>query len=181
MQEMIDQLLDFSRVKMGDGLPIELHETRLDELCGTVLEELEASFPGTRIVLDCAEEISGMWDPNRLSEVLSNLVGNAAQHGDGAEVTVTLRRVGDEATVAVHNFGAPIPDEVLPHLFEPFRRGRPESKGGGLGLGLYIARQIVRSHGGDLTVFSSATAGTTFTVRMPLRPAARLRNSGPPS
>ncbi|MFL5264941.1 MAG: sensor histidine kinase, partial [Anaeromyxobacteraceae bacterium] len=104
----------------------------------------------------------------RLAQVLSNLVGNALQHGGGTPVQVALAGGEAEVVVTVHNGGPPVPAELLPEVFEPFRRGAaPRAEGGSVGLGLFIVREIVRAHGGAVEVHSSADAGTTFTVRLP--------------
>ena len=98
---------------------------------------------------------------------MSNLVGNAIQHGGGTPVTLTAQEDGDEVTLAVHNGGPPIPPKVMPLVFEPLARGRGEGEGHSIGLGLFIARAIVSAHGGNIQVRSSADAGTTFTVTLP--------------
>jgi signal transduction histidine kinase len=102
--------------------------------------------------------------------VVTNLVGNAIQHGGGTPVTLTGHEDGEWATLAVHNGGAPIPSEMLAFVFEPLARGHGEHAGGSIGLGLFIARTIVSAHSGDIQVRSSAEAGTTFTVKLPKAP-----------
>lgn len=170
MSRMITQLLDRSRGRMGGGIPVELvEETSLSAVCRQAIEELEVARPGRVIVYDEIAPVTGCFDGDRLGEVVSNLVGNALQHGAvGSAVTVRLRVIGDEAVLDVHNLGAPIPEHVFPHLFDPFRRGKRETKSSSLGLGLYIAREIVVAHGGTLTVTSTAEDGTRFTARLPL-------------
>ena len=116
-----------------------------------------------RIGLSLAGDLQGEWDPARMYQVLSNLIGNATRFGDGkAEVSADGR--SETVEIAVHNDGPPIPAEVLPLIFEPFNRG--PDKGAGLGLGLYIAREIVRSHDGEIAARSSIEGGTTFTIRL---------------
>ena len=113
--------------------------------------------------------MTGMWDPDRLAEVLSNLVGNAIEYAaPGTDVSVKVRAAGAEVVVEVANQGAPIPEDVHPFIFEPFRRARPREKSaaGNLGLGLYIAHQIVLAHGGTLEAHSG-DGSTTFMIRMP--------------
>jgi signal transduction histidine kinase len=99
--------------------------------------------------------------------VVSNLVGNAIQHGGGTGVTLIAHGDGDFVTLAVHNGGSPIPPDVLPFVFEPLARGSGDSAGHSIGLGLFIARAIVSAHGGNIQVSSSVDAGTTFTVVLP--------------
>ena len=112
-------------------------------------------------------DLRGEWDADRLVQVVSDLVGNAIQHGGGTPVTLTGQEQGGSVALAVHNGGPPIPAEVLPFVFEPLARGRAEGAAGSIGLGLFIARAIVSAHGGDIEVSSSAAAGTTFTLRLP--------------
>lgn len=177
MNRMIEQILGFTRARLGSGLPLERKPTDLRAVCREVVEELEL---GATVHLAEAEgDVTGDWDPDRLAEVLSNLVCNAIEHADpDTAVEIQARADGaDGVAVAVSNHGAPIPPDVLPVMFEPFRgtarRPRKQSKPGNLGLGLYIANQIVRAHGGTLTA-SHADRTTTFTMRLPrVAPAPR--------
>ncbi len=168
MSRMIAQLLDLSRARMGGGIPVEPQETSLSQVCRHVIEELEVANPQRVIVYEEAAELITRIDPDRFAEVVSNLVGNAIQHGGKSTVTVRLREVGHEAVLEVHNLGEPVPVEILPYLFDPFRRGKRETKSSSLGLGLYIAQQIVAAHNGTLTVTSTPEDGTQFTVKLPL-------------
>lgn len=132
--------------------------------------EIRAGQPDAVVRLQAGGDLRGEWDPDRLAQVVSNLVGNGIQHGSGTPVTLTARGDGDSVTLAVHNGGPPIPPDVLPFVFEPLARGRGESAGHSIGLGLFIARAIVLAHGGNIQVNSSTDAGTTFTVRLPKAP-----------
>jgi K+-sensing histidine kinase KdpD len=172
MTRMIDQLLDFTRARAGGGIEIQPQDANLAELCAQAVGELEVSHPEWRIQLDIAGTLDGAWDPDRLLQVISNLVGNAGQHGRPEEpIAVALdgtRR--EEVRLAVHNLGA-IPPDLLPHIFDPFRgsrHGRFQSRG--LGLGLFIVREIVRAHGGRIELASSEADGTTFTLHLPRIP-----------
>jgi len=115
----------------------------------------------------------GMWDPDRLAQVVSNLVDNATTHGC-VEGPVLVKLADEDRTVTleVHNAGRPVPSDLMPLLFDPFRRGasRDAARGEGLGLGLFIANQIVLAHGGSIDVRSSVQEGTSFTVRLPRVP-----------
>lgn len=170
MERMIGDLLDFTRVRLGDGFPLEPVPTHLDTLCQEVLEELEVAWPSREVRSQLSPLPPGLWDRHRLVQVVSNLVGNALQHSpDSTPVTVTVRAEGPIAVLEVHNGGSAIPPQLQPHLFEPFRRGPHAHGRRGLGLGLYIAHEIVRAHGGGISVRSSEEDGTTFSVRLPLR------------
>ena len=138
-----------------------------------VVLEMEAIYPSRDFYLDCADVILGEWDADRISQVISNLLGNAIQHG-GATSTVTLsvKKVGNVVELAVHNDGAPIPNDAIPRLFDCLFQGHVTEQADvdqstSLGLGLYIAREIVTAHGGLITVSSSVEGGTTFTARLP--------------
>jgi signal transduction histidine kinase len=115
-------------------------------------------------------------DGERLAQVVSNLVGNALQHGAPAQVRVEVAGEAREVRLSVQNGGPPIPPALLPHVFEPFRHGaepRSSERVARTGLGLFIVREIVTAHGGTVEVASDAASGTTFTVRLPRRPGAR--------
>ena len=170
MSRMIEDLMDFARGRLGGGIPLRRSAVDLHALCRDVVEEAQTAY-GRTVQLEVSGNTRGHWDSDRLAQLLSNLVGNALQHSssDGT-VTVTVRDEQDHARVEVHNAGAPIPDEHLEHIFEPFRRG-DSAASAGLGLGLYIADRIVHAHGGTITVTSTQNEGTTFEVRLPRRRA----------
>ncbi len=168
MAHMITQLLDLTRARLGGGLPLERAPTDLRDVIQAVTEEFDATFN-----VEVEGDLIGRWDAGRLSEVLSNLAGNALRYATrGTSVSVSAHSEGDDVVVEVTNQGEPIPMDVLPFIFEPFRRARQLEKSatGNLGLGLYIARQIALSHGGTLD--GRSTDGTTsFVMHLP-------RNSG---
>lgn len=167
MSRMIEQLLDFTRARLGNGFELMPRETDLKALCAQVLGELEVAHPEWQLSLQASGALGGLWDPDRLAQLVSNLLGNAGQHGEpGRPIRLRLDGTAPAAVVlAVHNRGA-ILAELLPHIFTPFR-GSGERSAGGLGLGLYIARAIAESHRGRLEVESSPAAGTTFTLTLP--------------
>jgi PAS domain S-box-containing protein len=170
MARLIEQLLDFARARAG--YPIQLAPRRVDlaELWQHVLDELGLSVPDRRIVLRASGDTTGEWDPDRLLQVFQNLASNAVQYGDPTQpITISTTDEGERVCSDVHNRGAPIPAELLPVLFDPFRRG---VRGRGLGLGLYIAQEIVKAHGGRIEARSSAEEGTRFRVILPRRRAA---------
>jgi PAS domain S-box-containing protein len=163
MARMIDDLLDFARSKLGGAFPIQPRRIDLRQICEQTVEELEFAYT-RQLKLEARGDLWGDWDPDRMAQVISNLVGNAVQHSDG-EVTISLRGESEFVTLETRNGGPPIPPEVLAHIFEPGRRG--DARAGGLGLGLFIAQQIVLAHGGSIEVTSSESGGTTFTVTLP--------------
>jgi signal transduction histidine kinase len=163
MDRMIDQLLSFSRARNG-ALQLARRPVALAALCREVIGEMALVCPRRAIWFGSAsDEVRGQWDPDRLAQVVRNLLSNALTHGErDSAVLLAIRDVGDAAELSVANRGKPIPDELRAHLFEPFRRGGP---GKGAGLGLYIVDQIVHAHGGSVDLRSDAT--TIFTVTLP--------------
>lgn len=171
MSRMIDQLLDFTQSRLGGGIPIQPHNADLATICRTIADEFEALHP-RRVRLSTDGDLKGRWDSDRLAEVLSNLVSNAFKYGDrDAPVTIVARRDEGHVIVDVTNQGPEIPPPVRDVIFDPFQRGPTEQHRGikGVGLGLYIAHQIVRAHHGEIAVRSCPGAGTTFSVRLSRR------------
>jgi signal transduction histidine kinase len=170
MHDMIRDLLDFTRTSVG-GFPHRPVATDLRRLCDAAVDELRAVHPERTITVEVSGDLTGVWDPDRLKQALLNLLGNAIDHGGNGPVGIRIEGAGQDVVLSVHNDGEPIPASVLPVLFEPFRRG--DGSPHGLGLGLYIVSEIVRSHGGAIEVRSTASEGTTFVSRWPrnARPA----------
>ena len=175
---LIDQLLDLTRSRLGGGIPIDAKPFDLVDVCMEVMGETELMHPDRPIHLHVQGDMVGVWDRDRMYQVLANLVGNAVQHG-APRSAIELRADGGQSDVVVEvaNRGNPIPPEALPFIFDAFRKGRTAhpSEAQGLGLGLFIAHQIIRSHGGSIAATSSERDGTTLTVRLPRSavPAAR--------
>jgi PAS domain S-box-containing protein len=170
MEAIIRDLLDFARVSAGAAVPLATREADLEEICRAVVDEARAAYPGRVVELEGDGEARGVWDPDRLGQALGNLVSNALQHGR-PDRPVKVRWCGDgaEAVLEVENEGDPIPPEVLERIFEPFRGGaRTRQAGGGLGLGLFIARELVTAHAGALAA-RSAGGLTAFAIRLPWR------------
>ena len=172
MRTMVDELLDFTQTALGTRLPITRATCDLQAVCTEAVAELEALHPGQQLLLACGGELTGQWDGGRVGQMVSNLVRNAIQHGS-PEMPVTILVSGGrlDVTVAVHNQGRPIRAESRATLFVPLGQTRDmggdrHSGSSGLGLGLYIAREIALAHGGSLEVLSSAAEGTTFTARL---------------
>jgi PAS domain S-box-containing protein len=170
MARMIEQLLDFTRARMGGGILLVPRPGDLREICATVIDELQARHSG-RIRLTSRGEFQGQWDADRLAQVFGNLLDNALDHGSPeSPVEVHLEREDSTAVAAVRNQGATIPEGARKEVFEPFRRASDQTSRAtrGLGLGLFITREIVRSHGGTIEL-ASGNGETTFTLRLPVR------------
>jgi signal transduction histidine kinase len=168
MSELVSNLLDFARSRLGSGIGLSLSEVAdLGPSLGHVVSELESSYPGRKISFSIAGGGAVRCDPARVAQLLSNLLANALDHGsaDGA-VEVRVVQSSGRLGLSVHNEGAQIPPSILPRLFKPYSRGGHASQNG-LGLGLYIANQIAKAHGGSLEVRSTAEDGTTFTFSLP--------------
>jgi signal transduction histidine kinase len=167
MERMISDLLDLTRAKLGGSIPLNRRPADLQQMCEDALIEIRGGQPDAIVRFESRGDLRGEWDADRLAQVVSNLVGNAIQHGGGTPVTLSGHADSNSVTLAIHNGGAPIPQEMLPFVFEPLARGRGDGTRGSIGLGLFIARAIVSAHGGDIQVRSSLDAGTTFTVKLP--------------
>jgi signal transduction histidine kinase len=167
MARMIDELLDFSRSQLGT-LPLERHEADLREIFAEVVAEIEHAHPDVKVTLASVGPTTGYWDRGRLTHVAQNLLSNAVHHGDVSKpIVITLRGADEVVTFSVHNSGSPIDRAALATLFEPYRRGR--FGGQGLGLGLYIVREVLEANGGGIAVHSDAASGTTFSAILPRR------------
>jgi len=167
IDRMITDLLDYTRARMDRALPIARREIDLLEVCKQTMDELRLLNPRRVIRLDCEGPMTISLDPDRVARAVGNLVNNALRYGDpDAPIDVSLRRASAGIVLEVHNQGRPIQPDLLPHLFEAFQRA-PDAGGEGLGLGLYIVKQIVDAHGGSITVRSSQAEGTTFSVLWP--------------
>jgi signal transduction histidine kinase len=169
MSGMIRDLLDFSRVRQGSGIPMSRAASNLATVCDQALFELRQIHPEHRISLDLRGDTAAQIDPARMHQVIANLVSNAVTYGTGSRVAVTVTDHGPELRLSVHNDGPPIPCEILSELFQPFRRGANQQGelSRGLGLGLFIVHEIVKAHQGRVEVDSADGRGTTFTVRIP--------------
>lgn len=167
IQHIVGDLLDLSRARDGAGIPLRRRSTDLRATCRQVLEEIQGVARGREITFDCATEVEGSWDEQRLLQAIANLASNAVQHGrPGTPVRVRLTGDRERVAVEVRNQGA-ISPELLPRLFEPFRSGRHySSRSEGLGLGLFIAKAIARAHGGGLEVDCTAEE-TVFRLVLP--------------
>jgi signal transduction histidine kinase len=174
MGRMISQLLDLTRARLGGGLLLEFEEVNLRDVCQAVVEECQLA-KSARIMSIVEGDLRGRWDADHLTEVLMNIVGNAVEHArPGSNVVVHAHQAESGVVVEVSNEGQPIPADLLPFIFDPFRRAKVSkyTKAGNLGLGLYIASEIVRGHGGTLDARSGGGI-TTLTMRLPRSPSPR--------
>jgi PAS domain S-box-containing protein len=173
MARMIEQLLDVTRMRMRGGLPLARKDVDILLAIRQVIDELETANPGWSFGFEAIGDGRGHWDPDRLSQVFSNLVGNAVQHGlaeQGVQVRVDGRAM-DHVRVEIMNGGA-IPPAALARMFQPLVVGGESTvHPRGLGLGLFITQEIVRGHGGRITVDSGPSRGTRFAIELPRRPA----------
>jgi signal transduction histidine kinase len=173
MNRMVNDLLDLARTRLGAGIPVTPQPMDLTPVCQQVMAELEAVHPDCQLHYESKGDLQGEWDSDRLTQVISNLVANALQHGcEDGPVSVVAQAHGEEVVLCVHNEGQPIPENAMKTIFEPMVR-QPTQNGSkhtaGLGLGLYIAHEIVTAHGGTIGVTSPEKEGTTFTVQIPRR------------
>jgi len=166
---MLRQLNDFARVRLGGVVGYQREPSNIGELCRAAIDEIEVSHPGRKISFVQSGDTAAEVDRIRVTQLLSNLIANAIQHGsvDG-EVSVRVARENMHVRVEVHNEGPAIDPAELRVIFEPLSRGRKSAdEPGSLGLGLYIARTIADAHAGTIEVSSATQAGTTFVVRLP--------------
>jgi signal transduction histidine kinase len=184
MGKMIGDLLDYTRTRLGAGMPVDRVPMDLGVTCREVLEEFRSSSPDAHLRFAATGDTTGQWDASRLRQVVSNLVGNAIQHGDAAQpITVTLTGNDHSVTMAICNQGDPIPPGEMKRIFDPLVRGagaeKPKrNRPGSIGLGLYIARELVTAHAGHITV-TSTPAATCFAVDLPRHPPSPAHDTRP--
>ncbi len=167
--EILDQLLDVTRARLGSGLHILREEMDMAFVSRQLIEEMRSQHPGRTFALKISGDTKGQWDKPRIGQVLSNLLGNAVQYGF-KDLPIDVTVIGDskEVSLSVHNDGVPIPKHAIGGIFEAMIRGGTEGiDSTNLGLGLYITKEIVSAHGGTIRVASSEKDGTTFTALFP--------------
>ena len=178
---LIEEALDFTRAQSDGVMPLQREPGNLALQLGKIVQETQVRHPTRTVHLESAGNFDGEWDEGRMGQLLSNLLANALLYGArDSEVSVRMWADAQQVCFSVHNRGEPIPEGERERIFQPLERGMAQHLAGerrqpsGLGLGLYICREIVRSHGGRLTLESTAADGTTFTVSLPrqLAPSA---------
>lgn len=171
MARMISQLADFTRARLGGGFELSLRPSNLAAICEDIADELRISS-SHEVVVSSEGDVEGTWDADRLSQVISNLASNAVSHATaGTPIYIRAHCEGPDVVVDVENQGQTIPAELVSVIFKPFHRANREEDAGSehLGLGLYIAHEMARSHGGGLAV-RSENGTTTFTLTVPSTP-----------
>ncbi|MDC0713679.1 PAS domain S-box protein [Stigmatella sp. ncwal1] len=167
---MVRDLLDFTQARLGGGLPIQPRPLNVHVLVRQVVEEACMSLPEREIRITADGNGEGAWDPDRITQLMTNLVTNALKYSP-ADTPVLVKTLGeqDAVTLEVHNKGTPIPEEAQALLFQPMQRATSQwdKQGRSVGLGLYIVENIARAHGGSVAMESTAEGGTTFRVRLP--------------
>lgn len=174
-RRLIHDLLDFTQVRLAGALPVERLPADMHVICRQVIDELALDNAAREIEHEAIGNGEGLWDSDRVAQLIANLARNALSYSP-RETKVTLRSFGlDELVrVEVHNDGTPIPAQLIPHLFQPFKRGeRKHDPDRSIGLGLFIVREIATAHDGHVSVESSATEGTTFRLDLPRWPNGR--------
>jgi signal transduction histidine kinase len=183
LDTLVSQLLDVTRIR-ADRLPLERRDVDLGELVAGVVDRFsgELERAGTRLDLSASPGVAGHWDPDRLDQVVTNLLSNAVKYGGGSPVSIAVADAGDRAILTVEDRGPGIPPESRALVFEPFERAADSRAVGGLGLGLFIARQIARAHGGDVRMEDMPHPGARFVVELPrarpIAPAHAARYAG---
>jgi sigma-B regulation protein RsbU (phosphoserine phosphatase) len=165
---LIADLLDFTQARVGKGLAVARKPVNLHKLVADSVDELVLAFPARQLRHVREGEGDCLADPDRLAQMIGNLVANAMAYGQAdAPVTVTSHIGADTSCLSVHNFGPEIPPQLRPHLFLPMSRGDEAGAQRSVGLGLYIVSEIAKAHGGEMSVESTAQAGTTFWAHFP--------------
>lgn len=172
MNRMIQDLLEYAGGQIGKKIPVKPEAANMKDVCQTAIDEVQLAYPNAHFIFETAGNLQGFFDPTRFQQILSNLLINAAKYSEpGKQITLSAYKDSETINVEVKNFGPPIPPESLQVIFNPLvqlpakaTHAHPSTS---LGLGLFIAREIVEGHDGTIEVTSSETDGTIFTVRLP--------------
>ncbi len=168
LNRLVNDALETSRLE-AQRLELHRQETELRDVVRQCVDEARETGDGHDIRLDFPDRpIVGWWDPDRIAQVVQNLLMNAAKYSSaGSTITVQVRDAGDHAEIAVHDRGIGIPPEDVPRLFDRFYRAGNSTGAAGMGLGLYITKGLIAAHSGTITVTSALGEGSTFTVALP--------------
>lgn len=179
LRAMVGDLADYALIRLGGNLLGRREPCNLGEIVRAIADEVRAAEPGHSITVATEGSSVGVWDRGRIGQMVSNLVGNAVQHGyQGSRIDVEVRGDDESAHLTVRNSGMPIPDARRHLIFEPYQQGaeaRFENRQGSMGLGLYIAREIAAAHGGALELVASDENGTVFHAWVPKGGASGLK------
>jgi len=171
IRDMVEDLLDVVKTRLGGSLPIKIESTDIAQICHRAVNHVRLAHPSVTFATRLPSFAPANGDPARLHQLLVNLLKNAVQHGDLTRpIKVATQQDATHVRVSVHNEGKPIDPDLISKIFDPLRRGDhvPEhQRGAGLGLGLYIANAIARAHDGRIEVESEAERGTVFTLFLP--------------
>lgn len=175
LQNLIKDLLNFSLITTGK-LELELKEDDLTEYVKSVIDRFEdhLAIAGCSLKLEASEEIRGLWDPVRLDQAISNLLTNSIKYGQGSPIEISVIRDGNKAKIIVSDKGIGIDPKLQKTIFERFKRGTKDGQFQGLGVGLFIVKQIVEAHGGKIYVKSKLGQGSKFTIELPIRKHTEL-------
>jgi signal transduction histidine kinase len=166
---LIGQLLDASRLGAGQQLELSREPLDLAALARSVVErfEVELQRAGVTVRLLAGDPVLGAWDRSRMDQLITNLLSNAIKYGKGGPLEISVESEGQAAVLRVRDHGIGIAVDDVPRIFRPFQRLHEGQRYGGLGLGLFIVREIARAHGGDIRVDSEVGQGSCFTVELP--------------
>lgn len=176
---LIQNLLDLTRVK-NDRLQLDREPADLRAILSELTDELaeQARVAGSSLNVSAPQPVEGLWDRARVEQIITNLVSNALKYGDHKPIDISLDAHGDAAVIAIKDRGIGLPEDQQERIFGPFERAASDHSAQSLGLGLYIARQIARAHGGDVHVKSRLGEGSTFTVELPILSPSRAPQTG---
>lgn len=169
LQRLIKDLLNFSLITTGK-LELELKEDDLTAAVKSVVTRFEdhLAIAGSSLKVEANEEIKGLWDQVRLDQAISNLLTNSIKYGEGSPIEISIKKDGDKAKITIADKGIGIDPSVQKTIFERFKRGTTDGKFQGLGVGLFIVKQIVEAHGGKVYVKSKLGEGSKFTIELPI-------------
>lgn len=170
MRELIDNLLELTNLRLGSGMTINKSSVDLSKQSEKIIQELQLGYPEAELILESPGPIQGEWDGMRLDQLMTNLITNALRHGrPGGPVIVRVSAKGNDVFYEVHNEGAPIPESIKNMIFTgKFKKNNGDStKEDSYGLGLYIVKEIVDGHKGQIKVTSTEESGTTFKIILP--------------